>query len=123
MDLEDLDPSEIFDFQHQPQVEQTWIALDTEPFYFAPRLDFNQFVRGNAYKHLLVLDSIYTYVRSPSNSHTGENVAALFALVLLSLRHFISYLPPKIRWILESPLAEEDEPEVRPGLGLGEIME
>ncbi len=120
--------SAVFDLDDDDQVTATWTIPDYRSFYFVALPDLNLFVRGNVDKHLLVLDSVSAFYNcSSAYSQTPQAVATLFALVVLSLRHFLSYLHPKTRWMLESPLARDSDPDlparlVRPGLGLRETM-
>jgi hypothetical protein len=60
---------------------------------------------------------------TPRSLRIPEAASSLFALVLLSLRHFISCLSPQIRWMVNNPLREDavvQEGRIKSGMSLRE---
>lgn len=92
------------------------ITIASRAFYVHRTENYRHFLRGNIHKHLIAIDTIRAL-------YSGSQVApmagaALHAVLVLSLRHFISHLPYKEAWILNNDIRVPDSLTRQPGLGL-----
>ncbi|KAL9572227.1 hypothetical protein ACKAV7_003640 [Fusarium commune] len=79
------------------------VTPDRNAFYILTAGDFNTFIRQNIDKHLRLMDYIMSYwARDPS---TPQSAASLYAIVTLSLRHFINHQLHALARILSALLA------------------
>lgn len=117
----------IFDFRQRTQVLRNYTPPNANAFFFIPQTEFRNFLCGNVSKHLSAIDSILAFF-DPSDVGQGyipSMVITLFGHLLLSLRHFLSFLPHKERWVLHNSTARaaSRDGRTRSGLGLGKSME
>jgi hypothetical protein len=96
------------------------ITFPSQAFFVLKTSDFKGFLRGNIQKHLIAVDSIRA-LYSPAEQ-VSSATARLHALLILSLRHFVSHLRPAEAWILNSPLRRSVDEERKPGFGLRDTM-
>lgn len=91
------------------------ITLPSRAFYVYNSEMYRSFLRGNIDKHLVAIDSI----RALYGKDTAPSMAAaaLHALLVLCLRHFIAPLPRKESWVLTNELGRPDSDQT-PGLGM-----
>jgi hypothetical protein len=110
----------IFSFDDIRQVASTWTEPDANAFFFIPQPDLQGFLRGNVHKHLLAMDSICAIYHSANpTSFVPQPTITLFSLLLYSLRHFVSCLPPRSRYLVNNAVAHGGHP----GLGFEDTME
>jgi hypothetical protein len=91
------------------------ITLPSKAFYVHKTANYRAFLRGNIQKHLVAIDTIralYGRGQAPSMA-----CAALHALLVLCLRHFIAPLPHKEAWVLTNDLGDPGS-DRQPGLGM-----
>ena len=96
------------------------ITFPSQAFFVHKTSVFKEFLKGNIQKHLIVVDSIWA-LYNPTEQ-VSSATARLHALLILSLRHFISHLHLTEAWILNSPLRRLTDEERKPGFGLRDTM-
>lgn len=115
----------VFDFDDPDQRELVKLAPDSGAFFSISYHEFGDFLRGNIDKHLLAMDSITAYwLSGETRGQTPIDVATVYQLLLLSLRHFISFLHPDNRWRLHNPVGHKSVREGKNfgGLGFSETL-